>query len=101
MIDAVAMVMDSDDDGSEYDEVQVSVVEEGCGSRCKARGGGSTCEHGRVRYVCKGAAAICEHGRARSRCKECGGKGICEHGRVRSVCKEAARASSTGRCAAL
>jgi hypothetical protein len=45
--------------------------------------------------VCKecGGGSICEHGRVRSQCKECGGSQICEHGRRRSTCKACARSS--------
>ena len=52
--------------------------------------GGSICEHGRQRSICKecGGGGICEHGRRRSICKECGGSGLCEHGQVRSRCKD-------------
>jgi len=59
-------------------------------SQCKDCGGGSICEHGRVRSNCKdcGGGSICEHGRQRSQCKDCGGGSICEHGRVRSRCKD-------------
>jgi hypothetical protein len=35
-----------------------------------------------------GGGSICEHGRVRSTCKDCGGGSICKHGRVRSKCKE-------------
>jgi hypothetical protein len=57
---------------------------------CKQCGGGSICEHGRIKSHCKecGGGGICEHGRMRSHCKECGGGGICDHGRMRSDCKE-------------
>ena len=39
-------------------------------SECKECGGGSFCEHSRVRYTCKECSQICAHGRQRSTCKE-------------------------------
>ena len=44
---------------------------------CKECGGGSICQHGRIRSQCKecGGGSICQHGRIRSRCKDC--KGMC------------------------
>jgi hypothetical protein len=35
-----------------------------------------------------GGGSLCEHGRVRSKCKECGGSSVCERGRRRDRCKE-------------
>jgi len=35
-----------------------------------------------------GGGSICQHKRVRSQCKECGGGSICQHGRRRGRCKE-------------
>ena len=50
---------------------------------CKQCGGGSICEHGRIRSRCKdcGGSEICEHGRHKFGCRECGGSSFCDHGR--------------------
>ena len=53
-------------------------------------GGGSICEHNRVRIRykdCEGGS-ICKDNRVRHQCKECGGGGICEHNMRRSQCKD-------------
>ena len=58
---------------------------------CKDCGGGSICEHKRVRSKCinfDSGSSICQHQRNRSKCKDCGGGGICEHQRRRTTCKD-------------
>ena len=49
---------------------------------CKQCGGGSICQHGRIRSRCKdcGGSEICEHGRHKFGCRECGGSSFCELG---------------------
>jgi hypothetical protein len=74
---------------------------EGCGggsicehnkirSTCKECRGGAICEHNKIRSHCKecGGGSICEHNKIRSHCKECGGGSICEHNKIRTSCKE-------------
>ena len=53
-------------------------------------GGGSICQHKKIRSVCKecGGSSICEHGRRKSLCKECGGCSICYHGKIKVRCKD-------------
>jgi len=43
-----------------------------------------------------GGGSICEHSRIRSVCKECKGGSICEHSRIRSACKDCKSTSVHG-----
>ena len=54
------------------------------------RVGGSMCEHGKRRKLCRecGGSQICTHGKLRAICRECGGSAFCEHGKRRAQCRE-------------
>ena len=52
------------------------------------RVGGSMCEHGKRRALCRecGGSEYCEHGKQRKYCRECNGSQICTHGKRRAFC---------------